>query len=230
MDVAEFDRFADEYYSMHAANIAVTGETPEFFAAYKIRLLAEDAKRLGVTARSIIDFGAGTGNSVPHFSNFLPEATLCCADVSRRSLEIAKARFPGKVRDMAIDGPVIPAADDSFDIAFSACVFHHIPHEEHRHWLRELHRVVRPGGLLVIFEHNPMNPLTVRAVNTCPFDANARLIRASAFKAQLRDAGWRAATARFHVFFPRALAPLRVLEPALTWLPLGGQYSVLARK
>ena len=124
---------------------------------------------------------------------------------------------------LLLDGPQHRRTRRLFDVAFSACVFHHIPHEEHAHWLEELRRVVRPGGMVAIFEHNPLNPLTVRAVNTCPFDANARLIRARALKRSLRLAGWRRPALRYHVFFPRRLAALRPLEPLLTWLPLGAQ-------
>src|SRR4051812_41527839 len=40
MEEAEFDRFADEYETQHRKNIAVTGESPDFFAEYKIRQLA----------------------------------------------------------------------------------------------------------------------------------------------------------------------------------------------
>ena len=43
MDDAEFDRFADDYRSLHAANIRASGETPEFFAEYKVR----DVARIG---------------------------------------------------------------------------------------------------------------------------------------------------------------------------------------
>jgi len=47
MQEREFDRFADEYLALHAKNIQVSGETPEFFAAYKVadtaELLAEKA-------------------------------------------------------------------------------------------------------------------------------------------------------------------------------------------
>jgi hypothetical protein len=41
MDAAEFDRFADEYGVQLRSTIAITGEAPSYFAAYKIRLLAE---------------------------------------------------------------------------------------------------------------------------------------------------------------------------------------------
>ena len=79
-----------------------------------------------------------------------------------------------------------------------------------------------------MFEHNPLNPLTVRAVNTCPFDENARLIRARVFAARCREAGWGEPRVRYHIFFPRALARLRGLEPRLGRVPLGAQYSVMA--
>jgi SAM-dependent methyltransferase len=230
MDVAEFDQFADEYSSMHAANIAITGERPEFFSEYKIRLLRQDTQKINGGSDRILDFGCGTGNSIPFFHTYHPGVTLTSADVSRRSLDVARQRFPGKMQELLLEGPRIDVADNSFDVAFSACVFHHIPHAEHRHWLEELRRVVRPGGMVAIFEHNPLNPLTVRAVNTCPFDANARLIRATAMKRSLRSAGWRAPAAHYHVFFPHRLAALRPIEPLLVWLPLGAQYSVTATK
>ena len=36
MDVAEFDKFAEEYLSAHAQNIKISGEQPDYFARYKI--------------------------------------------------------------------------------------------------------------------------------------------------------------------------------------------------
>jgi ubiquinone/menaquinone biosynthesis C-methylase UbiE len=230
MELAEFDQFADEYEQMHAANIAITGEKPDFFSEYKIRILSADIENLRTKVRSIIDFGAGTGNSVPYFRKYVPDSALTCTDVSQKSLDIAGQRFPGAMQSVLLQNEKIAAPDDSFGVAFSACVFHHIPHEEHGHWLRELRRVVRPDGMIAIFEHNPLNPLTVRAVKTCPFDANAHLIRAGQLRQSLRAAGWRDIAIRYHLFFPRALASLRVLEPSMTWLPLGAQYSAIARK
>jgi hypothetical protein len=68
VDVAEFDRFADEYLETHAKNIAVSGESPEYFARYKIEEIRRVWSRRGrPNPRTILDFGAGIGNSVPHF-------------------------------------------------------------------------------------------------------------------------------------------------------------------
>lgn len=230
MDTAEFDRFADEYRFLHRANVAITGEEPEYFARYKVKALQAIAARHGVQAQRILDFGAGIGNSIPQFGLSFPDAALTCADVSQRSLDVAALRFPGRAGILRIEGDRLPAADQAFDVAFSACVFHHIPHGEHVAWLRELHRVTRSGGLLSVFEHNPLNPLTLRAVNTCPFGINARLIRAGQLARRCRAAGWVRPRVRFHLFFPRALAALRPAERQLNWVPFGAQYSVTAAR
>ena len=97
-------------------------------------------------------------------------------------------------------------------------------------WLRELYRITKPRGLIAIFEHNPWNPLTVHAVNTCLFDENAKLIVARDMARRLADAGWVSPQIQYNLFFPRALSLLRPLESGLRWLPLGAQYAVLARK
>src|ERR1700733_6236875 len=230
MDTAEFDRFADEYDQLLAKHITASGEKPEFFHQYKISALRRLAKERKLLTESILDFGSGIGNSTPFFRRYFPDARLTGADISQRSLEVAEARFPGMSTGLRIEDQRIPAQDNSFAMTFSACVFHHIPHEEHVDWLRELRRVTRPGGMLGIFEHNPLNPLTVRAVNTCPFDENARLIPAKTLIRSMHEAGWVQPELCYHLFFPRALAGLRPIEKHLSWFALGAQYSARARK
>ena len=230
MDRAEFDRFADAYDQQHRDNVAVTGEGPEYFAEYKIRQLQAIVARERVAVSRICDFGSGIGNSIPFFRRYFPDSALTSSDVSERSLTLGKQRYPEAGTSVLIENNRIPSESDVFDIVFSACVFHHIPHEEHAMWLKELHRITRPGGLIAIFEHNPLNPLTVHAVNTCPFDENARLIFARDLAKRLAAAGWSSPRIQYNLFFPRALARLRPLEARLGWLPFGAQYVAFARK
>lgn len=226
---AEFDLLADEYHVLHHENIAITGESPEYFSEYKIADLADFLNRLKLPTMNILDFGSGIGNSLPYFRKFFPGSKISCADVSARSIEIAQSRFPGQENYVQIDKNIpLPAA--SQDVAFSACVFHHIPHEEHLHWLAELRRITKPGGVLIIYEHNPLNPLTVRAVNTCPLDVNARLIRSGTMRKRALAGGWECARVDYKLFFPAILAALRPMERHLEWLPLGAQYRMIARK
>lgn len=230
MNEHEFDKFADEYMEIHAANIRASGETPEYFARYKVQdvawLLGQDSTR----DLRILDFGSGVGTSVPHFRALFPNAQVTCLDVSRKSLELGQQKYPGQADFVHFDGNLIPFEDNAFDLAFAACVFHHIEHCRHPLLLSELLRVLRPGGHGVVFEHNPFNPLTVRAVNNCPFDENAVLIRATALVGTMQRAGFQEVKHRYRIFFPGILRRLRALEPYLSWLPLGAQYHVVGRK
>jgi ubiquinone/menaquinone biosynthesis C-methylase UbiE len=230
MDEAEFDKFADEYRAMHAANIRLSGEQPEYFAEYKIADIAAELARERVVARTALDFGAGVGYSVPFFARHLPAARVTCLDVSRKSLDLGEARHGAAAEFRHFDGRRIPYADGTFDVALASCVFHHIPHAEHIALLAEIRRVLTPGGRLFVFEHNPLNPLTRHAVNTCEFDEHAELVLAPTMKGRVRAAGFPTAAVRYRIFFPHALRGLRPLEAQLTWLPLGAQYYVLARK
>lgn len=233
MDEAEFDKFAAEYRAMHAANIKVSGEDPEYFAEYKVVDLAAELARSQAGANlkpAVLDFGAGIGYSVPFFRKHLPEARITCLDVSRKSLDLGAAEYGGLAEFKHFDGARIPYEAGVFDVALASCVFHHIPHGEHVALLGEIRRVLKPGGLLLVFEHNPLNPLTLHAVNTCEFDEHAELILASTMRRRARAAGFAAADVRYRIFFPHALRGLRPVEPMLTWLPFGAQYYVRARK
>ena len=82
----------------------------------------------------------------------------------------------------------------------------------------------------MVYEHNPWNPLTRRAVDSCPFDENACLISLPRMREQFLLAGFTRPQAHYRVFFPRVLARLRGLESRLGWLALGAQYYVFSTK
>ena len=178
----------------------------------------------------ILDFGAGVGNSIPYFHEYFPQADLTCLDVSEKCLAIAERRFPDQATFRLFDGVSVPLEDASFDIVFTACVFHHITANQHIDLITQLHGVLRPGGILVIFEHNPYNPLTVKAVNSCEFDENAVLIPPKLMEKRVGDAGFSETAHSFRIFFPGFLRALRGIEKYMRWLPLGAQYYVVARK
>jgi SAM-dependent methyltransferase len=225
---AEFDLYADDYHQQHKANIAITGEEPDYFSEYKVADFAQyfsDKEN----PKTILDFGSGIGNSIQFLRKYFPNSELYCADVSARSIEISKSRFPGNETYLQI-GDEISMPDQSFDAIFTACVFHHIPHEEHAKWLSELRRLLRPNGVMAVYEHNPLNPLTVHAVNTCPLDVNARLIRARDMRKRILENGWQYAVIDYKLFFPSTLKLLRPLEKYLRKFFLGAQWRLIAKK
>jgi SAM-dependent methyltransferase len=231
MDKAEFDKFADEYRALHSRNIRVSGESPEFFAEYKVIDTLEVVRKNGLKENiRIVDFGSGIGNAVPYFAKHFKAAELYCIDVSKRSLEISKERFPGIAKYKEFDGETLPFDSGSIDLVFTACVFHHIPEFQHERLLKEIHRVLSKSGLFIVFEHNPRNPLTVKTVDTCPFDENAILIDERVFKNRLKSAGFSDVRSKFRIFFPGLLRTFRYLERFMGWIPFGAQYYVSGKK
>jgi SAM-dependent methyltransferase len=230
MDRVHFDQVADEYYALHARNIRYSGESPEFFAEYKVKDVAAVMADAAQKPLQILDFGAGVGNSLPYWRRYFPKSAIVGADVSSRSLALAVQRFPGLAAPVVFDGERLPFGDASFDAAFAANVFHHIDPSEHDKHLRDLFRVLRPGGIFFLFEHNPSNPLTVHAVDTCEFDRDAQLVPPRSARRRLRSAGFDPIEIRYRIFFPHFVRALRPLEKFLTALPLGAQYCAIARR
>lgn len=233
MSQAEFDAYADRYHTLLASSIASSGETHEYFAEYKIRDLEGLWRGLcgsSSTTPKILDFGSGIGTSVPHLLRHFPGGNITCADVSQKSLDLAQRRLLSSASFVHFSGTRLPFADGEFDLAFAACVFHHIPDHQHSPLLMELGRVIRSGGMLMIYEHNPLNPLVRRAVASCPFDEGAVLISARQLRKRVMSAGFLGVKSAYRVFFPSRLRALRFIEGRLTWLPLGAQYYVMGTK
>lgn len=230
MDSKEFDKFADEYLQMHSENLAITGEDPEYFARYKIEEIVRLYRRRRLPSpERILDFGCGIGASIPHLRRAFPDASLTGLDVSQRSLEIARHRFGDAADFQLYDGEKADLPEGAFDLIFSACVFHHIEAGQHVPIFESLRALLKPNGALIIFEHNPVNPVTRYIVATCPFDENAVLIPAGAFAGRQKAAGFRSVEVAYTGFFPNALKSLRGVEPLLRWAPVGAQYFTYAR-
>lgn len=233
MSKAEFDRFADEYKTLHAASLSSFEKHSEYFIEYKISAIACAYNRLFSKSNSqlkIMDFGSGIGESIPYVQKYFNNFELTCVDVSARSLDIAEKNYPNIARYIHFDGVQIPIKNDYFDIIYAACVFHHIDNVDHGPIIKELYRVLKPRGHFFLFEHNPYNPLTTHVVNNCSFDEHAHLIQAPVMKRKLMRVGFDQVVVRYRYFFPTILKAFRPAEKYLGWLPLGGQYSVSAIK
>ncbi|UNK48888.1 methyltransferase domain-containing protein [Lysobacter sp. S4-A87] len=225
----KFDQYAGKYEELHKASTRASGEDPEYFAAYKANVMASWlGAAAGTPGLRVLDFGCGVGGSIPHIRNAFPAATIHGADPSPESVRMAEENFGSSAGFSVIEGTRLGFEDAQFDVVLVGCVFHHIPVEERAAWMGEIRRVLRPDGHAFIFEHNMLNPLTMKAVRDCPFDDDAILLPRAELLSLARRAGFSSTTSRYIVFFPRFLSMLRPVEPSLGWLPLGAQYFVHA--
>lgn len=95
-------------------------------------------------------------------------------DLSARILRTAGSRHRG-LRSIVADVRCLPFHDGTFDVIVSNSTLDHFgTHEEIVTSLRELHRVLRPGGLLFLTLDNLANPV-VALRQMLPFDVLNRL-------------------------------------------------------
>lgn len=225
----EFDRYATKYRDLHNASITASGEESEYFAEYKANVALRELGGQAHQAITVLDFGTGIGGSIGPLRQALPNAVLHGADISSESVAMAKERHAGVAEFAVIANNVLPYPDAMFDMVFVACVYHHIPVEERAHWTAEIRRVLKPGGHLLVFEHNMLNPLTLKVVRDCAFDEDAILLPRNELLGLVGAQSFSSIKARYIVFFPKTLSFLRPAERSLWWLPLGAQYYVHAQ-
>ena len=89
----------------------------------------------------------------------------------------------------------------------------------------ELRRVVKPGGVALIFEHNPYNFLTRRVVSSCIFDKDAILLKPRETRELFQGAGFRRSRSATFLRFRRE--PGTSSDRLFGRLPLGAQYYAL---
>lgn len=97
----------------------------------------------------VLDLGCGNGRMAELFKEKNMDYTG--ADNSERLIEIAKKSHKGRSRFVVADALNLPFPENHFDKILSVAVLHHIPSEEYRlRFLKEAHRVLKPGGLLIL--------------------------------------------------------------------------------
>jgi SAM-dependent methyltransferase len=89
--------------------------------------------------RGFLDIGCGDGALAVAVARLIPE--VYALDVVPPVSEAAEYRF------LPFDGRVIPLPDAAVDVAHSSQVLEHVHPDDALPQLREIHRVLRPGGI-----------------------------------------------------------------------------------
>ena len=118
----------------------------------KGRLVREAGIRPG---ERVLDVGCGTGTLAILLKREQPEATVVGVDGDPAILEIARRKALASGTDVQWDrgfAQDLPYPDESFDVAVSSLVLHHLSHEDKVRALLEVHRVLRPRSLFALVE------------------------------------------------------------------------------
>lgn len=242
----EFDQYAADYSAgMENSLKRLAGTDAETFIELKAWHLCEDLRRrpMSPAGRSIrlLDFGCGDGVLLRVLARSGFAATLYGSDVSSRMLQSARAKWRAFVKTMPaynMNEPSwvkstpgsLPLESASFDVVTCLGVFHHIsPADRSRDWA-EIARVLRPGGRCYVFEHNPYNPLTQWVVRHTAIDKNAMMLTQQETIRSLRHHGLTTTRAYGLMYWPPRWRALWRAERLVQWIPLGGQFVVVAER
>jgi SAM-dependent methyltransferase len=142
-----------------AEGIAAAPGTPEFFRDFDALREADDCEPWEFSNQihgysdaaglRVLDVGCGNGYVLAQYARF--GATVAGVDLTQTAIDLCKARFAltasrGDFR--LTDGDRLPFEDESFDIACSMGVLHHI--EDPRPMIAEMRRVLKPGGRIIL--------------------------------------------------------------------------------
>jgi SAM-dependent methyltransferase len=228
MSHPEFDRYAGSYEELLKDPIRdrFGGGSSAFFHQRRRDIVRAYFRRRAVdTSRlSYLDLGCGKGELLALLSGDFGRLAGC--DPSTEMLDSAE-----DVDKRAQNDPEkIPFENAEFDLVTAAGVFHHVPPASRLALVREVARVLKPGGVFAVMEHNPYNPATRLIVSRTPVDANAVLLKQRETRQLLQAAGLVLSASRYFLFLPEVIYLHNgdAIEGLLGRLPLGGQYAVFA--
>lgn len=225
----DFDSWAGSYEEMIDEAVAFTGRKRAFFTEVKREHLLRMARRhfADLESLNVLDIGCGTGAFHPGFKGRFGE--LHGVDVSARSIELAAGRHPF-VRYSTYDGSRLPYGDGHFQMVFTISVMHHVPPPQWESFVAEAYRVTASGGLMLVFENNPYNPLTQYFVKTCDIDKDAVLLPPAKLRRMFTSAGFIDVFTRTMVSVLPSGRFLTAVDSLLGNLPFGAQYYLSATK
>ena len=225
----DFNNHVQNYSNQVQQAISVTSVKHEIFLAEKAdQLINLSRQQFGDLGKvRVLDVGCGVGLLEDALiGNF---KRLVGVDIAPEVIQRAKDRVHS-AEFFLYDGFNLPFQDSEFDLVFACCVFHHIPPEHRLSIAQDMARVCSKGGLIVIFEHNPLNPATRLIVSRCEFDQDAVLLNSLESKKLLSQVGLKRIFCRQILYFPWRNRFFKLLEKFISWIPMGAQYVVYSTK
>ncbi len=149
----------DGYFSEHSAEVYELGVELLFRGTADVMrrqiippISALVRERGGADQVRLLDVGCGTGRTLHQLARAHPTMRLYGIDLSPAYIKLARRRL-ADVDEVALavdNAEALPFADATFDAATSVYLFHELPRNARRNVVRELARVVKPGGLVVL--------------------------------------------------------------------------------
>lgn len=216
-----FDNYADNYNEHINKSFGSLENNLDYYHIKKSEILKME---LGYQPKKILDLGCGVGTMLKLLSKQFPDSIFYAQDESPKSMNYIKKNHPNVNCLSNLN------TEEKFDLIFLSNVIHHVKSSERDDLFKKIHSLLNPEGKLFIFEHNPYNPLTLKLVANCEFDADAELIKKKDLIKICKRNNLKIFKSGYIHFFPSKLGFLFKIENYLKWLFLGAQYFCIFQK
>jgi SAM-dependent methyltransferase len=125
----------------------------------------------------LLDWGCGPARIVRHFPSLLPANKIYATDYNPDYIEWAQKNIPGVSFSVNTLLPPLQYEDDFFSAITGLSIFTHLSAKAHEEWIKELYRVIRKGGILVITTQGPGYTHILLPREQDEFDAGRIVIR-----------------------------------------------------
>lgn len=226
----EFDNYAADYSAgmENPVKKMMAGSAVDFLKP-KVELLKRIAAQ-GNPSPKLLDFGCGSADFLNLVASECPNWGLYGSDISEEMMNEARKRYGAEGCGFSLIPMDEALGADQYDLITASCVFHHIPPEEWESSMERLSGSLKPGGMVVIFEHNPRNPLTNWVVSRTPIDQNAVLLDMREVRRLMSSASLAVIQATSFLFGPPTWKITAMVDGLFGWTGLGGQYFVVGKK
>ncbi len=110
-------------------------------------------KHQNLTGASILDWGCGPARVVRHLPELIESGSFYGTDYNRQTIAWCSANFTDIYFHSNDLMPGLVYEKEMFDLVYGISIFTHLSLEAHEAWLKELVRVLKPGGILFITLH-----------------------------------------------------------------------------
>jgi SAM-dependent methyltransferase len=101
----------------------------------------------------VLDFGSSSGRIISPLSAWRPDVEWIGCDPNGPAIEWAQEHVGGGRFFVSDQRPPLALGDASVDVAFAISIWSHYAESAAREWLDEMHRVIRPGGMMLLTTH-----------------------------------------------------------------------------
>lgn len=132
--------------------------SPEFYQLKGIQNFLEIRRLIekhvnGIEIDKMLDWGCGSGRITGFFYFFSNIPLIYGCDIDKEAIVWAQKNFPKA--QFSVNSPYPPTSYEAeqFEMVISFSVFTHLDRKNQMAWLKEMHRIMKPGGLFISTTH-----------------------------------------------------------------------------